>query len=412
MFSVVNFNFGNNNNNKIKKIYNKGDIILVRPQNMRYPYKILSIKEKKLNLEDNIKILKVPNHKKLFTLSDICSISNFGTPAHKYNTNQLNNSTVKENYNVLYNFSQKLKKNNSDIAIRKKIMDLERQKKLNNKKNLKNKMRQRNLEDNLFLQQRGLSFNRSKDLKIIINSNIKEDNSHFLNYDSTMINNEKNKICYKIKYNDLVSSVILSDSNEKNLIFKRNFDNIKNIRQIKNQKDKSIIKGLKIIKSNKDIKLKRLKSSKNEKTKPQEKIIYKITRPFSSENRRKNQKINFELKSINKKNKFEENKNYIEKGNKFRKYKKKLKIEKELRSIELKNGYLNCNNDVSDNNFDEISRYTGFKSRKNYDIFDYIGIPEKSKDIYENTKKEINKDFTEFKSVLNKKQIFFENVKG
>ena len=47
MLSVVNIKFGNNNNNKVKKIYNKGDIILVRPQNMRYPYKIISVKEKK-----------------------------------------------------------------------------------------------------------------------------------------------------------------------------------------------------------------------------------------------------------------------------------------------------------------------------------------------------------------------------
>ena len=55
MLSVVNIKFGNNNNNKVKKIYNKGDIILVRPQNMRYPYKIISVKEKKIKIAKNIK---------------------------------------------------------------------------------------------------------------------------------------------------------------------------------------------------------------------------------------------------------------------------------------------------------------------------------------------------------------------
>ena len=47
MLKYVNINFSINNNNKAKKIYNKGDIFIVRPQNMKFPYKIISIKEKK-----------------------------------------------------------------------------------------------------------------------------------------------------------------------------------------------------------------------------------------------------------------------------------------------------------------------------------------------------------------------------
>ena len=47
MLKYVNINFSINNNNKAKKIYNKGYIFIVSPQNMKFPYKIISIKEKK-----------------------------------------------------------------------------------------------------------------------------------------------------------------------------------------------------------------------------------------------------------------------------------------------------------------------------------------------------------------------------
>ena len=77
MLSFINIKFGNINNNKVKKIYNKGDIILIRPPNIKYPYKILSIKEKKMNLDQRIKVLKNNNKQKLFDINDICSISNY-----------------------------------------------------------------------------------------------------------------------------------------------------------------------------------------------------------------------------------------------------------------------------------------------------------------------------------------------
>ena len=50
------------------------------------------------------------------------------------------------------------------------------------------------------------------------------------------------------------------------------------------------------IKTCKEIKFKRLKSSRLERKKSHEKIVYKMKRPFSStDNRRKNHKINFEI---------------------------------------------------------------------------------------------------------------------
>ena len=376
MLSVVNMKFGNNNNNKIKKIYNKGDIILVRPQNMRYPYKIISIKEKKLKFAQNIKIVRIQNQNKLFTLNDICSISNFGNPSP---------------------------------AIRKKIIDLEKQREINIKENT----RQKNLDENFFLKKKGLSHNNSKffdnffkdnnkNLKININSNNKEESLKFFYYDSTLINNEQSKKCYKLKYDQLTSGIILSDCNEKNLIFKRNFDNIKNTKHILNRNDrKSKLKGLKTFKSNKDIKLKRQKSSKIETLKPHEKMMCKTKRPYSTDNRKRRQRINFDLKNANKKYKLEENKNFNEKD-KFKKYKKKLKIQKDMKTMESNNGLLNYLNEANKGaqpNVIKLNKLIELKPRKNLDIFDYIVLPQKSEDIY--NQKENFKDFTEFKSMIN-----------
>jgi len=412
MLNVINIKFGNINNNKVKKIYNKGDIILVRPQNKRYPYKIISIKEKKLNIAQNIKILKIPNQKILFTLNDICSISNFGNPSLISNTNQINNSINKDNFKTGNFYINKLKKNNSEIAIRKKIIEIEKKKQLFNKEN---NIRQRNFDENCFLKKKGLSFNNSKlidkyinknnkNLKISINTNNKEEISKFFYYDSTLINNERNKKCYKLKYDQLLSGIILSDSNEKNLIFKRNFDNIKNVKQTNDKNNKSIkAKGMKLFKSYKDLKLKKQKSLR-EGVPSHEKIISKTKRPFSSDNRKKHQRINFEMRNVDKKYKLEENKNYIEKDNKFKKFKKKLKIQKELRNSEINKGYLNFINEINNNrqNVAKFNRYIGFKSRKNSDIFDYIAIPKKSEEIDADKEIENNKNFTEYKSVINK----------
>lgn len=405
MLNVINIRFGNNNDNKLKKIYNKGDIFLVRPQYKKNPYKIISIKEKKIDLNDYIKVRQIPNQKSIFTLNDICSISNYSNPSQISFTNNLNNSTVKERFTPLNNYCNKLTKNNSDIALRKKILDIEKQKQSNDE-NIKNKIIKRNYENNFFLKTNGLSkynTNYNNDLKLSLNSNIKEENSKFFNYDSTLINRERNKNCYKLKYNKLTSKIILSDTNEKNLIFKRNFDEQKNIRQMKDKYEKkNKIKPMKFAKSNRDIKIKRLKTSKIDKIKVEEKIIYKIKRPFSTDNRKKKQKINFELKTTNRKNKIEENKNIIEKEDKTKKFQKKLKLQKKIKNLEYLNYVNEINNNFNFNNFIKLDKFIEFKPRKNSDIFEYINYPRKSKDTINSKEKEYKKDFSEFKSVINK----------
>jgi hypothetical protein len=72
----MNIQFGNNKNNtnRIKKIYNQGDIITARPQTSKYPYKILSIKESPRNLLDDILKIKNPKKNSMHTLNNIYTI--------------------------------------------------------------------------------------------------------------------------------------------------------------------------------------------------------------------------------------------------------------------------------------------------------------------------------------------------
>ena len=409
MLSFINIKFGNINNNKVKKIYNKGDIILIRPPNIKYPYKILSIKEKKMNLDQRIKVLKNNNKQKLFDINDICSISNYNTQYKLlYNNNKNNNNNAW------------LKKNNSDIVLKKKIIEMEKQKQLinNNKEydinNIINKIAQRNHDENVFLKKKSLSYSNSKlmhkcikdnnnnntnnsnnkDLKINTYSINKEENSKFIDYTSTLLNNEKNKKCYKLKYDQFTSQITLGNNpNDKTNITK----------QIK-KRNKQSKKSLKYYKSNKEIKLKRQKSPKTEGIKFLEKIMFKTKRPCSTDNRKKFQRINLDLK-ITKiadiKNKIEENKNFNDKDkeNKIKKYKKKFKIQKEMKNNKINNNnniYFNYIKEVNNgniHNFAKINKFIRLKSRKNSDIFDYIILPPKSEE------KELNKDFTEYKSM-------------
>ena len=384
MLSVINMKLGNNNNNKIKKIYNKGDIIFIRPQNIKYPYKIISIKEKKMNLAENIKIIELPNHQNnVFTFNDICAFSNFSKTKSK--ENKLNKSVLKNSLILSGNNNKILNKKYNDV-IRKRIMNIERQRQIA-KSIIKNKISERNFDDNIFWKFRCLSYNKSKlvnEANINTNNNInkiKDENSKQIYYDSTMINNKKNKYCYRLKYDNSVSGIIFNDCDEKNLILKRNFD-------IKINKKKVI----NINKSSKEIRFKRQKSSRTERKKSHEKIVYKMKRPFSCrDNRRKNQKINFDIKCANRYNKLEENKEIN------KKYKKKYKIQKEIKNVDL--------NDMSKsqfNNFNKLSKFKGFKSSKNSDIFDYIIIPTNVEEINYKKNEDIIKDFTEYKSVINK----------
>ena len=403
MLKYVNINFSINNNNKAKKIYNKGDIFIVRPQNMKFPYKIISIKEKKINLEERIKRLKMMNQKSSFTLSDICSISNLDIKTKmKKNISKEDNSRSKNSFlNSTFNNdnnTSKLNKNNSGKEIRKKMINLEMQKQMEDKNVI-----QRNYINNFFLKNKGLSNDRctnkySYDNIYQLRQKIKEENSKQIYFDSTMLSNEKNKNCYKLKYITPKSRIILNDVDEKNLIWKRNFDNINN----NNSRSK-----IKEIKFNKTFKyFNRPKSSKMVKIKTSEKVINKMKRPFSTDNKNRCKKHNSEIKEYKRNIKIEENKNTKEKENKILNNKKKLKIQKTLKNKSFNGdiGNIKFKNEFKSkpfNNYTNLKRFKIFKSGKNSDIFDYIVLP--NSEI--NTtciKKEPNKDFTEYKSILDK----------
>ena len=69
--------------------------------------------------------------------------------------------------------------------------------------------------------------------------------------------------------------------------------------------------------------------------------------------------------------------------------------------MESNNGFLNYLNEVNkgfQQNVIKLNKFIELKSRKNSDIFDYIVLPQKSEDIYNN--KTNYKDFTEFKSMI------------
>ena len=122
---------------------------------------------------------------------------------------------------------------------------------------------------------------------------------------------------------------------------------------------------------------------------------------YSTDNRKRRQRINFDLKNANKKYKLEENKNVNEKD-KFKKYKKKLKIQKDMKTMESNNGLLNYLNEANKGaqpSVIKLNKLIELKPKKNLDIFDYIVLPQKSEDIY--NQKENFKDFTEFKSMIN-----------
>ena len=153
MLNIVNIQLGNNNNNKIKRIYNKGNIILVRPQTIKYPYKILSIKEKKYI--DNTKLIKKTRPTINYIANNIRPITVNLSKEYKSklidNINsekkRINKSNFKESFIVNNKITSNNKNNSHKDKIRKKIYDLE------NNKNIidniiNNRIKQRHNEDN------------------------------------------------------------------------------------------------------------------------------------------------------------------------------------------------------------------------------------------------------------------------
>ena len=127
MLNIINIQFGNskNNTNKVKKVYNQGNIITARPQTAKFPYKILSIKKFP---EPNFKESKKPKTTKnkfiyknssLYTTNNIYTMKSFSFKEEFRpkngdikSKNRFNRSSFGKNNDIFYNHYEKNGNNN------------------------------------------------------------------------------------------------------------------------------------------------------------------------------------------------------------------------------------------------------------------------------------------------------------
>ena len=98
----MNIQFGNNKNNtdRVKKIYNQGDIITARPKTSKQPYKILSVKESARQASGAISKLKSPIKNNIYTLNNIYTIKkSFSCVGSSIKGKKINEIKLKKNFN-------------------------------------------------------------------------------------------------------------------------------------------------------------------------------------------------------------------------------------------------------------------------------------------------------------------------
>ena len=127
----MNLQFGKNKNNmnKIKKVYNQGNIITVRPKTAKYPYKILSIKEFPKPIYDDKTKIKEPYRNCIYTLSNkilkkksFSFVEDFQRVNIKKNTKKQNNKFNKSSYENNYITSSNYRK--TDYCEEEKIIKI------------------------------------------------------------------------------------------------------------------------------------------------------------------------------------------------------------------------------------------------------------------------------------------------
>ena len=411
MLNIVNIQLGNNNNNKIKRIYNKGNIILVRPQTIKYPYKILSIKEKKY--VDNTKLIKKTRPTINYIANNIRPITVNLSKEYKSklidNINsekkRINKSNFKESFIVNNKITSNNKNNSHKDKIRKKIYDLE------NNKNIidniiTNRIKQRHNEDNTysiknidlnkFFQKEDLIFNKS--VKIGINTTNNEINKINKNYISYSEKKNK-KFNYSEKFSNDNNKMSYKNIMKNNISLKKNIFSMKNANKPnKNESTNKSNNYFDIYKSKTNTNLIRNKSIK---IKSNNKYKISIIRPLSSDNKKDIKKINYE----NKKNKNEINKNevtepkkiVIENEIKCKKCMKRLKIQRTLKK-DVFNALSNYNKGVKSikfQNYSNLKKNKQLQFRKNSDIYNYIVIsPTNSENNFTDYKSNINSEIT------------------
>ena len=288
MLNIINIQFGNskNNTNKVKKVYNQGNIITARPQTTKYPYKILSIRKFP---EPNFKESKKPKTTKnnfiyknsnLFTTNNICTMkksfsfkeefrpkksdikskngfnrSSFGKNNdifyNHYEKNGNNNmfkayySTHRKNENLLsmkYNIKEFNFKNNKGLFIKRANSDYKKKvSSFSMNKYIENYVGKTKSEGKAY----NSSVNINENTYSLINNN-DDDNIQVINFLSEIINTEilknknhkklaKNNIYYTA--NNIYNSNIKNKEFTRNLIIKRHNSNYQNKASLNNSKN-------------------------------------------------------------------------------------------------------------------------------------------------------------------------------
>ena len=492
MLSIMNIQFGNNKNNtdKVKKIYNQGNIITARPKTAKYPYKILSIREfPKLQCDDifkeKTKVIINNNNNKYKIQKSFSFVEDSKTSKKQKlkNKNYFNQSSHENN--ILFTSNQKIEKYGVDAKIRKIFSATQRKTNLfqNNNNDIFNK--EIDIKKNTKLLKKGIegindnnkkkvsSYSMSKYIEKYIdkgllksNKNLTTNNNYNTNYD--IFNDDNTQVIqflsevintdhYNNNYNFNTTNNIIKKYNKnknknttRNLIIKRYYKTNHNkislsytknsIKELKpliiNCKDQSNFFKLKkennrknmLSKYNnkfeKEIKLKKNKSSKISTTKNQTENNILIKRPLSIETNKKYEGIKT-MKKEEKKNNNNINKNITCNDDKdkikktiknFRisnKYRKKLRFSKDIKiknkqkkSIKnndinnINNEFLNYVNNIKNDKLhynNKTKYYRGFRSGKNSDIYDYIINPKESEGII--TNEVTNNDYIEYKSI-------------
>ena len=277
MLSIINIQFGKNKNNtnKIKKVYNQGSIMTVRPQTAKYPYKILSIREFPKPICDKIKKIKSyksPNKKTQYILKGQFMKKSFSfTEEFQKENNKKEESKMKNGFSqssvdfnyMLFSNSQKIvryrdnKKRKRIFSAKHRSKDLssinndfsneimiEKNRKLSKKgiQNNDNKKKvssysmskyiEKYIDKELLDNNKKLNLNTNPNQ--IFNSNIynninfnNDDNAQIINFLSEIINKENyNKYNYSTTNNSL-NNYNKNKNNTRNIIIKKYYENNK-----------------------------------------------------------------------------------------------------------------------------------------------------------------------------------------
>ena len=285
MLNILNIQFGRNKNNtdKVKKIYNQGNIITARPKTSKFPYKILSVKESpKINFDEkktekkNTKYIFMNKLTYLYSIIDQNQMKkSFSfkdkSLTKKYNRNKLKSKQIFEQSSIDNNFSKFSYNNKNEFnnyKINKKLFfeskakspEIEKNKKvpiLNNDKKLFINIKKGNDSNKPKISSYNMSRyneiyiknNKEKSMNKIDNPNSKniysnmiknnnnnnEDNIQVMNFLSEIVNYGNLKNNFKENYNNYyytTNNIFINNfknkNNARNLILDKQFDNYKN----------------------------------------------------------------------------------------------------------------------------------------------------------------------------------------